>query len=423
MKRLYYQVYLTIVASLMLVVLVGVGLWYFVDDSRHIDSRHISELAREFAAAKLAPIGAIQSEQRVALVTLSERLRTDLTLYGADRRRIAVAGEPLPLPRQGYRRGWHRGPRGRATWLLELPDKRLLVALVTRPRFSEFGVAAFLGGIVLAVALAALPLARRVTRRVERLQRSVELLGAGDLTARVKVEGRDEVARLAESFNRAAERIAELVASHKMLLANASHELRTPLARIRMGVELLKQQADPERKAALDRDIAELDRLIEEILMTSRLDAGAELDTLEDVDILALAAEESARYQDCEVAGAAVVVRGDPRLLRHLVRNLLDNADRHGAPPIEVTVTRNDGGAMVRVCDAGPGVAAAEVESVFEPFRRTASSDGSRSGSGLGLTLVRQIARRHGGEAIYRSDTQTSCFEITLPTSGPTSQS
>jgi signal transduction histidine kinase len=130
-------------------------------------------------------------------------------------------------------------------------------------------LAAFLGVIALVVALGARPVVRRLTGRLERLQRGVESLGAGDLRARVKVEGRDEVARLAESFNQAAARIESLVDAHKMLLANASHELRTPLTRIRLGLELAG--APSERKAELERDIAELDQLVDEILLVSCL--------------------------------------------------------------------------------------------------------------------------------------------------------
>src|SRR6266436_5722454 len=112
--------------------------------------------------------------------------------------------------------------------------------------------------LALAVGVGAYPVVRRLTRRLERLQQGVESLGAGDLGVRVQVEGADEIGRLAESFNRAAARIEDLVGSHKALLANASHELRTPLARIRMAIELMKQSADPARKRELEQDIAEL---------------------------------------------------------------------------------------------------------------------------------------------------------------------
>src|SRR5581483_4511828 len=149
-----------------------------------------------------------------------------------------------------------------------------------------------------------------------------------DLSARVKVEGRDEVAQLAGSFNRAAARIEELVQAHRMLLSNASHELRTPLSRIRLGVELYKESGDAKYKAELERDIGELDALIDEILLASRLDVTRALPSREEVDLLALVAEECARY-DCMPDGQPVSVRGDPRLLRRLIRNLLENARRH----------------------------------------------------------------------------------------------
>ena len=126
------------------------------------------------------------------------------------------------------------------------------------------------------------------------------------------MEGRDEVARLAESFNRAAGRIEALVGAHKTLLAHASHELRTPLTRIRMAVELLGPGTDADRRRDLARDIAELDALIDDLLLASRLDAVTEREADEDVDLLALASEECARYEDFAVEGQPVVVRGDP---------------------------------------------------------------------------------------------------------------
>jgi signal transduction histidine kinase len=283
------------------------------------------------------------------------------------------------------------------------------------PRFAWLG---FLALVALAVAVAAYPLVRRLTRRLERLQSSVDALGAGDLSARVRVHGRDEVARLAESFNRAAARIESLVGSHRMLLANASHELRTPLARIRMGVELLKRGAEPARKSQLERDIGELDQLIDEILFASRLDTLPGLETHEEVDLLALAAEECARYDHCSLEGKPLTLRGDPTLLRRLIRNVLENARRHApGSPVEASVSQNDSGqAELRVRDHGPGIAPGERDRVFEPFYRSWQRPAS-SGTGLGLALVREIARRHGGEAICLAPPQGSgaLIVVSLP--------
>ena len=208
--------------------------------------------------------------------------------------------------------------------------------------------------LTVGIGIAAYPLVRYITRRLERLQQGVDSLGAGDLAARVAVEGKDEVARLAQSFNRAADQIERLVDAHKALLANASHELRTPLARIRLALELSVQQLDPKRKAGLEQDIAELDYLIDEILLASRLGAVRTSLELEEVDLLALAAEECARYDEAILNGAAVSLCGDARLLRRLLRNLLENAHRHGQPPAYVRIERDAAMATLTVWDSGP---------------------------------------------------------------------
>jgi signal transduction histidine kinase len=229
--------------------------------------------------------------------------------------------------------------------------------------------------------------------------------------------GRAGVATLAASFNRSAERIEALVGAHKGLLANASHELRSPLARIRMAVEMLAAGPKPELRAELERDIAELDALVDEILLASRLDSVAALDAREDVDLLALAAEECAR-EDAALEGEAASVKGDPRLLRRMIRNLLENARRYGGgTPIDVAVGRHVGGAVsLRVCDRGPGVPEAEREQIFEPFHRLAGASERAGGVGLGLALVRQIARKHGGDVkCSPRDGGGSCFEVVLP--------
>ncbi|MDI1286033.1 MAG: HAMP domain-containing sensor histidine kinase, partial [Reyranella sp.] len=244
----------------------------------------------------------------------------------------------------------------------------------------------------------------------------VERLGGGDLSARVKVEGRDEVAALAASFNRSAQRIEELVTAHRLLLANASHELRTPLARIAVAAALLGDQADPKTRASLKEDVAELDQLIEQVLLASRLEAVPDLERHESVDLLALAAEEASHY-DLEATGQSVTVSGDRTLLRRLVRNLVENARRYGGEgPVSVSVTQEGNRAVLDVSDHGPGVPEAERQRIFEPFYRLAGGAETGRGSGLGLALVLDIARRHGGDAVcLAAEGGGSRFRVDLP--------
>jgi signal transduction histidine kinase len=282
-------------------------------------------------------------------------------------------------------------------------------------RHRPFALLVALTLMLVATALGSYPLLRRITGRLERLQARVEALGAGDLSARVHVEGRDEVADLARSFNEAAQRIEKLVGAHKSLLAHVSHELRTPLTRIRMALELLPGDARPELRARLAQDIDELDALIGELLLASRLDADRSLHT-KPVELLALAAEEVAA-SGLEVSGRPVTVHGDARLLRRLVRNLVDNAQRHApGSAVEVAVDAlADGTARLTVSDRGPGVPEAEREHIFEPFYRLPGEQPDSRGAGLGLALVRQIAHHHGGTVRCLSRPGGgSVFEVTL---------
>ncbi len=411
MKRLYQKIYLTIIASLLLVVLVAGAVWRMGAD--RMPAAQAFEMAGELAAAALPAPDAAPPVQQQAVARLAQKLKVDLALFDSSLREIAASGRPLPPPAATSESGgWLHGPGGPA-WSFRLPDNRWMVARAQlRHRNPLIGLVLFLGGIALAVAIGAYPVVRGLTRRLERLQAGVETLGAGNVAARVKVEGRDEVARLAASFNRAAGRIEELLGAHRLLLANASHELRTPLSRLRLGLELYEQKRDHGLKAELARDIAELDHLIDEILLTSRLDAAPALQ-IEPVDLLGLVAEECAHYDECALHGEPVAIRADPRLLRRLVRNLLENARHHGAPPVTVTVAREGAHAVIEVADGGAGIPESERDHVFAPFHRLG---GETKGAGLGLALVRQIARLHGGEAaVAPRPQQPSCFRVILP--------
>ncbi len=414
-QRLYLQIYATIIASIVVVALLSGIVWNVFGRDRA--NREVFEIASQLAISSIPSRTAPLDQQRKAILHISQELKTDVSLFDHQFRLIVASGDPGPPPTG--KSGWHGGRHG-PNLQLRLPDGRWLVVDLGGHGMARpvLNLVLFLGTIALGVAIASYPFARRLTRRIERLQAGVDQIGAGDLSTRVEVEGRDEVASLARSFNHSAAKIQELLDAHRLLLANASHELRTPLARIRMGVELLKEKEDPDRREALNRDIAELDELIDEIMLMSRLDAGSQLDLSQRIDLVALAAEECARYEHCSLSGWAPEISGDANLLRRLIRNLLENANEHGAPPVEVEIRADDQKVVLTVSDCGKGIPREFSEKVFQPFYRGSDRQNVR-GYGLGLPLVRQIAETHGGSvAVLTNGKMRSAIAVTLPIIG-----
>ncbi len=272
------------------------------------------------------------------------------------------------------------------------------------------------------VGLAAYPVVSRITVRLEGLRRSVEAWGGGEHGRRARVDGCDEIAAVAASFNAAADRADDLLAAHKSMLMHASHELRSPLARLAMAAEMYAGDHFT-GAAAIRREIAELDALVGEILLASRLDYLADPLEQETVDCLALCAEEAARagvaLAPVAAGSPAFDVAGSPRLLRRMVRNLIDNALKHGAPPVEVELGRGTlagkPSVTVKIRDHGPGVPDGLRARVFEPFFRPEGWSEEAGGWGLGLSLVRQIAQRHAGDAHVTSAAGVTTFTVELP--------
>jgi signal transduction histidine kinase len=428
--RLYWRIWLAVLASLLLFAVLVAGAWKLFAERPYSAQQQV---LAELAAGVLPPAGSAASEIVSTLEHWKARLRSDLALFAPDGTLLGATSDQMPAPPVSRPRDdWVRNAHGMA-FSMRLPDGRFLLARrLDGPRSAPLGLLAILAVIALAVGVGTYPVVRRLTRRIERLQASVERLGGGDLSARVQVSGHDEVARLAQSFNTAAARIEQLVNAHRLLLANASHELRSPLARVRMAVEML-QSAPPDSPQAeqfqrdVVRDIAELDALIDEILLSSRLDATERRDSFTVIDLAALCAEECARA-GCGfevVAGVAADVhaadlftlRGDARLLGRVLRNLLDNACRYGAgSPVQVSLKREHDALILTVCDRGPGVSADELERIFEPFYRPAGTPETAGGVGLGLSLVRKIVQQHDGQIVCRlREGGGSCFEARLP--------
>jgi signal transduction histidine kinase len=414
MRRLYLQIYLAFLGVLLLfgVLVMMASLLLPVHPREHLHFDGMGAVLSELLPGPERPVHELQA----AVEHLRRLLPVDLAVHSADGTLLAAAGPPLPAPPPHMASGWLRASGAGPTLALALPDGRRVVARWQRSH-RPWGGLGVLGLLALATALGTYPLVRRITRRLERLQTQVEALGAGDLTVRVEVEGRDEVAQLARSFNHAADRIARLVNAQRTMLASASHELRSPLARIRMAIELLPHDVRPELQVRLTHDIAELDTLIGELLLASRLDTLEHLEHTEEIDLLALLAEEGAR-STAEVSGTPVCIQGDPRMLRRLLRNLFENAQRYAAgSPIEASVVPlHPSGARLCIADRGPGVPEQERERIFAPFYRPSGMrERGDGGVGLGLALVRQIARHHGGDVrcVPRQGGGT-CFEVTL---------
>lgn len=379
-SRLYLRIWLAVVAAVVLITL-AVGWAWRVSRESAVREVPVREIVLRNQAGDIIAQGQGPADRRAGRGPVFELQSIDGQRWQLELSRPPRAGGPT-----------HGGPG----------DGPMGAMMAWRPPLSFFWLLVI---VAVAVALGAYPVIRRLTKRLEALQSGVERWGRGDLSARILVQGHDEVAFLAERFNQAAERIERLLASHKTLLAHASHELRSPLARIRMSLELMAQvgpQSQAQREE-IGRNIRELDQLIDEILLASRLDSqqGA-ADPFEELDFMGLAAEECARTgAQLQVLSPEVArgmsLQGSPRLLRRLLRNLLENAQRHGAGEVTLSLDLQDRHWVVRVDDHGPGVPPAYREQIFEPFFRLPGASEQAGGAGLGLALVRTIAQRHGG--------------------------
>ncbi|MEV4004126.1 HAMP domain-containing sensor histidine kinase [Actinomadura sp. NPDC049753] len=256
-----------------------------------------------------------------------------------------------------------------------------------------------------------------VLRPVRRLGAAARALGEGRLDTRVRVQGRDELADLASTFNRTAEALERTVtelrameAASRRFVADVSHELRTPLtSMIAMTDVLAEEAAEGGAGDAAARLVADetrrLGTLVEHLIEISRFDAGAAALVLDDVNVAdAVGATLEARGWRDEVAvegPADLFVRLDPRRFDVIVANLAGNALKHGSPPVSLSFGPPDGedgsGVRVVVADHGPGLPDDLVSAVFDRFVKAEAARSRSEGSGLGLSIARESALLHGG--------------------------
>ncbi len=257
-------------------------------------------------------------------------------------------------------------------------------------------------------------MSRNLLRRVEQVNRTSERVMAGNLSDRVPLRGtRDEFDQLAVNLNRMLDQIERLMTAMREVTDDVAHDLRTPLSRLRARLERALANPDPaageSQGEAIRAAIDEADRLLatfNALLRIAELELGAHLDQTTPLDLSEVARSAADLYEPvAEEKGftlfvtvePGVSIRGDWHLLSQALANLLDNALKYaGTGRIELRVFAESGQAILEVADYGPGIPEADRHSVLDRFVRLEPSR-TTPGNGLGLSLVRAIARRHNG--------------------------
>lgn len=276
-------------------------------------------------------------------------------------------------------------------WLM-LPAERVERVLATH--WIAWGLIALVSSL-----LGAWLLVLGINRPLKTLENAARALGRGEKIEMLSEQGPREIATLAAALNQSSRDLTQLESDRALILAGVSHDLRTPLARLRLGIEL--SGANPEDLAAMEGDIDEMDRIINQFLDFAR-DQHAE--TLVMHDISATLEELAEHYRrrgarlDIHIpAGIRLPLRAQS--VRRAVINLLDNALRHAGPDLPLKLELQNLGDEVRIeiADRGPGIPEHEVERLKRPFTQLEAARSNTRGSGLGLAIVERIARLHDG--------------------------
>lgn len=245
--------------------------------------------------------------------------------------------------------------------------------------------------------LAAYLIVSRVNRPLRALAAAASVIGRGKMPEPVSEGGPDEIRTLSHAFNQMSRDLARLDADRALILAGVSHDLRTPLSRLRLGIEM--SGSDPHLREGMTADIEEMDRIINQFLDFARTDGG---EAFQRSDLSAIAAEvvEHFHRRGKAVEARVASLPGLPlqkMAMRRVILNLVDNALRYGEKGVSVATRAEAGEAVLEVADRGPGIPAAEVERLKQPFTRLEVARSDKGGAGLGLAIVERVARAHRG--------------------------
>jgi signal transduction histidine kinase len=412
-------VMVTMAASLLL--LVGGFFWFIVSPtvSTSID-RVLEEHARTIAATSPD----VETARR-----LGARLDLQVRYEGPRGSWSTVSNLPRidDVREQGVR-GWAPFLHGRHYYIAGEPDGGAYLFAWNVPRAMQGAHVALLillFIVMTAVVLTAHAVLKRLLDPLRGLSEGVARLGAGELDVVLPNQTRDEFGRLTAAFNQMVGRVREMIAARDQLLLDVSHELRSPLTRMKVALELLPGS---DQRTEMAADIAEMERMIAELLELERFRGGRGVSRVRQ-DLMPILREAAKSFQN-RPPGVRVVstsreipVDIDEEKVRTVLRNLLENAFKYSLPdshPVEVSAAENDERVVIRVTDDGPGIPDRDIPSLFEPFFRVDRSRSKKTGGyGLGLSISKRIAEAHGGTiSVENNATRGASFIVMLPKAG-----
>lgn len=310
----------------------------------------------------------------------------------------------------------HEGAEGAESYWLNLPS------VFPSREFTGAWLAATLASMLLAL-LGAWWLQRHINRPLVQVVGAAQQLAQGQSPATLPDDGPEEIATVARSFNQMAQSLAAADHERALMLAGVSHDLRTPLTKLRLGVEIAGAQVDAPLAASMARSIDEMDGIVGQFLQFAR-SGEAEAPTTASLNDLAQAvAEAQADHGRALVLelGALPDVPVRPQALRRALDNLVENAWRHGAPPVVLRTGADAAEVWLEVQDQGPGITAEEIDRMRQPFARGGgTARAGAPGAGLGLAIAERVARAQGGALeLHSAPGQGLRARLVLPQTGP----
>lgn len=440
--RLYLKLYVAFAAAVLLTALV-LGAFAFALTEKNLERRFhgfLDDRARamvQILEYVLESEGRGRATEAAAAKSAAGRIAgwTGGEVWFLDRREqvvgASVSQAPPPFPRPRHTAGPASFARDEGIWYVraELTDGG--VALLTGPSprpYGEGGGWFALAAVALIFLILLYPFSRLLGRPLARLREGAVALADGRLEHRVALQRADEIGDLGRAFDQMAERLQRLIQASRELNAHVSHELRSPLARMRVALELLREET-PDRAMVERRlgpilgEIERLDDLIGRILLLARLDLSAvqnesfslSATVNEAIQTLSSAAAMRGLKLKTQIAGKINVI-GDRRWIESAVINLVENALRHAPQGDEVDIRLTLQGDQSVLESENSGVASeAEIDRWLQPFQRGENLDPQNEGTGLGLAILSGVARRHGGRFEIRCEAGRIKAQLVLP--------